>query len=69
MKNNYASDPDYKSEFERIDVSKHEEVMNGAIMNPGHVDEAKWKKAKEISQKTYGEKRWPFVMWLYKEKL
>ncbi len=38
------------------------------IMNPGKVDEGGWSKAKEVSQKTFGEIRWPFVTWYYKKQ-
>lgn len=38
------------------------------IMNPGHVDEALWKKAKDASQKAFGEIKWPFVTWWYRKR-
>lgn len=38
------------------------------FMNPGGVDEALWKKAKEASQAALGEVRWQFVTWWYKKQ-
>jgi len=36
--------------------------------NPGLVDEALWKKAKDASQAALGEVRWQFVTWWYKKQ-
>ena len=68
MKNSYSSKPnssDYKFNYEKLD----EVERMKPIMNPGHVDEGKWDEAKKISHESYGEIRWPFVMWIYKHKL
>lgn len=54
---------EHAAEFEKL--SKEEQ--NAAILNPGHVDEGLWDKAKKMSQKSYGEIRWPFVHWMYKQ--
>lgn len=54
---------DYKHEFENM--SETEQMK--PIMNPGHVDEGLWDKAKKMSEKSYGEIRWPFVMYMYKK--
>lgn len=35
--------------------------------NPGNVNEALWFKAKEASQKAFGEIKWQFVTWWYKK--
>lgn len=43
------------------------DLKNDKKMNPGKVDEPKWKKAKEMSQDAFGEIRWPFVTSKYKE--
>ena len=51
-----SSDNDYKDDFEKLS----EEEQNATIMNPGHVDEGLWKKAKDISQESYGEIRCAF---------
>ena len=67
MKNNYSSEltpEEHKHEYESL---SNDEQMK-PIMNPGHVDEGLWDKAKKISMKSYGEIRWPFVQYLY-EKL
>jgi phage-related protein (TIGR01555 family) len=58
----------YAPEFEASDAPKkisHIEFLEalGNIQNG-----TKWEKAKEASKSSYGEVRWPFVMWLY-EKL
>lgn len=37
------------------------------IENPGNVDEALWRKAKESSQAALGEIRWQFVVYMYKK--
>jgi hypothetical protein len=61
---NYSSEKspeEYKMEFEKMSPEEQE----NAIQNPGHADESKWKRAKEISKTSYGEIRWPFVMWMY----
>ncbi len=55
----------YMNEFEGVD----QEDMHKKLMNPGKVDEPKWEEAKEISKKSYGEVRYPFVMWLYSHRL
>lgn len=36
--------------------------------NPGGVDEGLWAKAKDASQKAFGEVRWKFVTWWYKKQ-
>ena len=36
-------------------------------MNPGHVDEALWEKAKKAVIKTYGKIKWPVVMSVYEK--
>ena len=67
MNSKYSSmknSDDYKHEFEQMSEEKRNEV----IMNPGHVDENLWDKAKKISEESYGEKKWPFIMYMY-EKL
>jgi len=40
-----------KTEYEKI----QKDYDNGPV----------WEKAKKISRESYGEIRWPFVMWLY----
>lgn len=40
---------------------------NKKLSNPGDVDEALWKEAKEKSKKEYGEYRWPVITELYKK--
>lgn len=58
------SDPkDYKAEFEKM----NEEDQSKAIMNPGHVDEGLWDKAKRASEDAFGKVKYPFVMYLYKK--
>jgi hypothetical protein len=54
----------HKAEWEMM--SPDEQMSK--IQNPGHVDESKWAEAKKISRESYGEERWPFVMYMY-EKL
>lgn len=46
-----------------------DEVKNefAAIKNPGKVDEGLWKKAKRASQHAFGEEKWAFITWWYKE--
>lgn len=63
----YDSKPDYKELVDEYNCMNEEE-KNYTIMNPGHVDEGTWDKAKKISVESYGEKRWPFIMYMY-EKL
>lgn len=51
-----------------------QDVKNTELGLPGNpaswvADEKKWDKAKEISQDSYGEIRWPFVTWIYINKL
>lgn len=63
---NYSSELsplEHKQVFEALSESE----QNSEIMNPGHVDEGLWDKAKKISQKSYGELKWPFVMHMYKQ--
>lgn len=36
--------------------------------NPGNVDEALWSKAKDASQKAFGQIKWQFVTWWYKKQ-
>lgn len=57
----YGSDNplDWKEEYEM--------EMENKIQNPGHVDESLWDKAKKASMKSYGELRYPFIMYLYKK--
>lgn len=62
----YSSEISSKQQKEKYE-SLDNESQNKAIMNPGHVDESKWKKAKDKSMEEYGEHKWPFVMYLYKE--
>jgi hypothetical protein len=75
MNRNYFKNEDemsFKNEFDKIPESDHEKLMDSMLItNPqgADIDEGKWKEAKKISQKTYGEHRWPFIMWLTKEKL
>lgn len=33
--------------------------------NPGRVDEALWKRAKEVARAAFGEEKWQFVVWWY----
>ncbi len=65
---NYSSErspDDYKKEYESLSDT----AQNEAILNPGHVDESKWDKAKQISKKSYGFLKYPFIMWVYKHRL
>jgi len=63
----YSSAPPIENAVEEYE-NMSEIDQQKAIQNPGHVDEAKWSEAKKISEKSYGEHRWPFVMYMY-EKL
>lgn len=36
-------------------------------MNPGHVDEDKWEKAKKACVKEYGKIKWPIVTHIYEQ--
>lgn len=47
----------------RIDEWKHR-----LFLNPGKVDEALWKKAKDASQKAFGKENWKFIVWWYSDK-
>lgn len=47
--------------------TKAKVTKNDKMSNPGDVDEALWKKAKEKSKSEYGEYRWPFITNLYKK--
>lgn len=63
----YSSAPPIENDVQ--DYENMSEIdQQKSIQNPGHVDEAKWSEAKKISEKSYGEHRWPFVMHMY-EKL
>jgi len=62
-----ASPEEHKAEFEKLGTLSDDAMET--IMNPAGVDEAKWEKAKKISMETYGELRYPFIMYLTKHKL
>lgn len=55
------------AEFANAYESLSEEEQNKLIENPGHVDEGLWDKAKKASEDHFGQIKWPFVMYLYKE--
>lgn len=58
-----ADAPNYKEEYEA-------EAKATENNPPAWVaDEAKWEEAKKISQESYGEVLYPFVMWLYLNRL
>lgn len=67
--NKYSSEPPevpgehLLTQYEQLTNEEKEKT----IMNPGHVDEGKWKKAKEASMKEYGEYRWPAIMFIYEQ--
>lgn len=51
--------------------AEYEAEANATENNPPSwvADEAKWEQAKQISKESYGEVLYPFVMWLYINKL
>jgi hypothetical protein len=57
-----SDDPDLARE-----VQEHDSVVPEKIMNPGSVDEPKWKAAKADVMKEYGEIRWPVVSYVYRK--
>jgi hypothetical protein len=66
MKNNYSSEIDpleHVKEFEKMPLAE----QGFTIRNPGHVDEAIWKKAKEAAEKSGHPEKWPLVMYLYEK--
>lgn len=56
-----------KAPISTISAKDTPEVKNEMIRNPGNVDEALWKKAKEKCKKEYGTIKWPIVTTIYKE--
>lgn len=61
---------DFKNELEdHVDDFKkmEDEDLARKIMNPGHVDEGLWDKAKRASEDAFGRVKWPFVQYLYRK--
>jgi hypothetical protein len=66
-KNDKYSSEDGTDKHLRAYEMLNDEEKESVIMNPGHVDESKWKKAKEAIHKEYGEYKWPAVMYVYEK--
>lgn len=64
----YSSKMDLKKVMHDYN-SMDDTMKNAAIMNPGHVDESKWKEAKEAVHKEYGDYKWPVVMHVYEKMM
>jgi uncharacterized cupredoxin-like copper-binding protein len=66
MKNNYGSDDESVAHIASFDKMSKDE-QNAVIMNPGHVDEATWEKAKKAAAESGHAEKWPLIMYLYEK--
>jgi len=48
-------------------LDKHETAPDDIVMNPGHVDEAKWEKAKKAAEKSGYKDKYAVVTEIYKK--